>query len=38
MDLFAAATENLGQERDTVVERAVAGAQSLVELTKLTGN
>ncbi|MFG1710812.1 NAD(P)-dependent oxidoreductase [Nonomuraea sp. M3C6] len=38
MDLFAAATENLGQERDTVVERAIAGAQGLVELTELTRN
>ncbi|MCA2230046.1 NAD(P)-dependent oxidoreductase [Nonomuraea aurantiaca] len=33
MDLFAA-----GRQRDTMVQRAIAGAQGLVELTKLTGN
>ncbi|MEV5475075.1 NAD(P)-dependent oxidoreductase [Streptomyces sp. NPDC052207] len=38
MNLFAAATENLGQTRDTVVARAIAGAQGLPELTQLTGN
>jgi 3-hydroxyisobutyrate dehydrogenase-like beta-hydroxyacid dehydrogenase len=38
MELFAAATENLSVARDTVVARAVAGAQGLVELTELTGN
>lgn len=38
MDLFAAATENMGHERDVVVARAVSGARQLPELTGLTGN
>ncbi|WBB59376.1 NAD(P)-dependent oxidoreductase [Streptomyces sp. WMMC500] len=39
MDLFAAATAgNAGEERDTVVARAAAGARGLPELTRMTGN
>lgn len=38
MDLFASATENLGEPRDTMVARAVAGARGLPELTEMTGN
>ncbi|WP_349428980.1 NAD(P)-dependent oxidoreductase [Microbacterium sp. LWS13-1.2] len=36
MDLFSAATASLGQKRMPVVERALAGANGLSELTRLT--